>query len=89
MALSTQEQFDLDSESPIYCDLIAEKFDDLMAAADLATEANAWQFNYFDDTEWDEWTELSIPMPIGAAVSRLTALTTDTQLLTILAEEPS
>jgi hypothetical protein len=60
--LSAQEQFDLDSESPIYCDLLAEMFDDMMAAAQLATECNPWDFGgYFDAdslAQWDEWTIL-------------------------------
>lgn len=84
MLLTPQEQHVLDSQSPIFCALIAEMFDDMMAADELLDEAHVDEFPYFDDNKWDEWTELSIPAPIGYTVQRLTALTTDTQVLKIL-----
>lgn len=83
--LTAQEQFDLDSQSPIYCELVAELFDELMASSQLFDEARIGEFDYFDDLEWDKWTELTVAMPISHAINRLTALTTATQQMTILA----
>lgn len=61
---------------PIFDQLYQEMCADIEAAEQLLAEADV-DFDYFDNTDWDEWTEISIPAPI----SHLVALLTETQLM--------
>lgn len=72
------------NDNPIFTELYMRMHEDLMAAEELVSEARPWDFDYFDNTRWDEWTELSVPMPITQAIRLLTALTTETQQMTII-----
>lgn len=69
---------------PIFDQLYAEMAADIGASEQLLDEVRIGEFEYFDDTDWDEWTQLTVPMPISHAIGRLVALTTDTQLMHIV-----
>lgn len=61
------------AEHPLFDGLYKIFGPDIHAAEKKVTEANPWDFGpSFDDLKWDEWTDISTPLPLGWQVALLT-----------------